>query len=133
MLCFQKCQHVFCLESDPQCSDNISVTDSRIKEFDYAEFRCTVNYSGHWTPIMQWSKEGIAMNKPFIDVNINISQDVQQLTSILNLEVRAEDNDALITCNTLFIKTTENVNRTSATNIPEYVFSWNATLDVLCR
>ena len=80
---------------------------------------------------MQWSKGGNALDS--LSVVVNISDDVQQLTSVINMQVRAEDNDALITCKTLFIETTENINKASATNVPEYLFSWNTKLDVLCR
>ena len=82
---------------------------------------------------MQWSKDGNALSSTSFVISISSSQGVQQLKSAINLQVKAEDNDAILTCETLFIETTENINKTSATNVPEYMFSWNTTLDVLCR
>ena len=124
---------LLCPESDPQCNTNISVKNGTVEEFDYIELRCTVNFSGHWNPSMQWSKGGKAFKSRSVVVNINSSQDVQQLTSVIHFQIKAEDNDAVITCTTLFIETTENIDKTSATNVPEYLFSRNTTLDVLCR
>ncbi len=68
-----------------------------------------------------------------IVLNRNISQNVQQFTSVINMQVSAEDNDAVITCETFFIETAVNINKSSASNVPEYLFSWNTTLIVLCR
>jgi len=124
---------LFHIESDPQCNTNISATDGSIKEFDYVEFQCTVNFSGHWAPSMQWSKGGNALKELPIVLNRNISQNVQQFTSVINMQVSAEDNDAVITCETFFIETAVNINKSSASNVPEYLFSWNTTLIVLCR
>ena len=123
----------YLLETDPQCNTNISATDGSIKEFDYVEFQCTVNFSGHWAPSMQWSKGGNALKELPIVLNRNISQNVQQFTSVINMQVSAEDNDAVITCETFFIETAVNINKSSASNVPEYLFSWNTTLIVLCR
>ena len=82
---------------------------------------------------MQWSKGGKALDSTSTVVNVNSSQEMQQLTSFINTQVRAEDNGALITCNTLFVETTENIKKTSAKNVPEYLFSWNTALDVFCK
>ena len=82
---------------------------------------------------MQWSKEGNTLNSTSVVVNVSSSQEMQQLTSVIKMQVKAEDNDALITCKTLFIEMTENVKKASATNVPEYLFSWNTTLGVLCK
>src|SRR6218665_4030391 len=102
---------LFHIESDPQCNTNISATDRNIKEFDYVEFQCTVNFSGHWAPSMQWSKGGNALKElsTYIVLNINISQDVQQLTSVINMQVSAEDNDTAITCETFCNETAVNI------------------------
>ena len=80
---------------------------------------------------MHWSKDGNALGS--LSVIIYIPDDVQQLTSVINFQIKADDNEALITCKSLFTETIEHLSKTSATNVPEYVFYWNTTLNVFCK
>ena len=122
-----------CPESEPRCSTNVSAKYGYAKEFDYVAFRCAVNYSGHWTPSMQWSKGKRAIHGATYAINNNISHFVQHISSVVTLQVGAEFNGVLVSCRTWFSETAMKMQYTNATNIPDYLFQWNTTLNVHCK
>ena len=123
----------FRAESEPRCSTNVSAKYGYVKEFDYLAFRCAVNYSGYWTPSMQWSTGGRALDGSTYVINSNVSQGVEHLSSAITLQVGAELDGFLVSCKTWFSETSMKVHHTNAANVPDYVFNWNTTLNIHCE
>jgi len=126
-------KYCLCAESEPRCSTNVSSLYGSVKEFDYVAFRCAVNYSGHWTPSMQWSTRRRALDGATYVINSNISQGVQQVSSAITLQVGANFNAVLFTCKTWFSEASMKIHYTNATNVPNYLFHWNTTVNVHCK
>ena|SRR6218665_2327364 len=126
-------KYCLCAESKPRCSTNVSAEYGSAKEFDYVAFRCAVNYSGHWTPSMQWSIGRRALDGTTYVINSNVSQGVQHLSSVITLQVSADFNTVVVSCKTWFSEASMKVLYTNATNVPNYLFHWNTTLNVHCK
>jgi len=120
-------------ESDPVCNSNISTTDWGIRELEYAEFRCAVNFSGQYPPSMQWSEGERNLSETSNVENSKVSHGIEQATSVAILQVRVEMNGIMITCETQFIEPSRKFHYTNATNQPDYLFRWNTTLNVHCK
>lgn len=124
---------LLCAESDPVCHTNTFVKDGSVKEFEYTVFRCEMNLSGQYVPSMQWSVGDIHVNETFSVINSNTSHFMQHLASVAILQASTEKNGIMITCKIQFNETPMKVHYTNATNIPDYFFRWNTTLNVHCK
>ncbi len=84
--------------SDPVCETNASDSKDDYVEGDYIEMTCTVNYTGNWIPVMEWTRTGGQGIDDHI-INTNTSTTV---TSSLITQLRSSDNGVTFTCKTTF-------------------------------
>ena len=114
--------------SDPVCSYNAS----RItRKEDYISMWCTVNYSGNWIPLMEWTSN----NGHNAHSDIRYTNSSKSLESMLITQLDVNDGEVTFTCKTSFKPMIENIRTTpqgvvSAANVPHYQHLWNYTVTV---
>lgn len=61
---FVKWWYTIFTAGDPYCSGNDTV-----EEHDIVEYKCEIEYSGYWPPVMEWYQDGT----PVINYSITVS------------------------------------------------------------
>lgn len=89
---------------------------------DSFELRCTVTYSGNWTPSMEWRQEG-CQEALYAGVNTRVENDT--VISTLIVSTNATNNFTRYTCTTRFDKR-HKPSSTTATNVPNYSHIWTS-------
>ena len=121
--------------SDPVCDTNAS--NDCVVEGDYIQMWCTVNYTGNWILVMEWTLNGQIPDRP-----THNTYQPRRVTSSLTKQLVSSDNGVTFafTCKMSLNPNSSNnlrvpaqVYRTMATNIPYYQHSWNYTPNVLCK
>lgn len=121
--------------SGPVCKTNASASNGGIEEGDYIQMWCTVNYTGNWIPVMEWTRS----NGQTEDSNITYSYTATTVTSSLITQLNSSDNGVTITCKTSFKPTSTMTSSTRrqgeghATNVPNYQHLWSFTTNVSCE
>lgn len=119
----------------PVCGTNASESNGGIMEGDYIQMWCTVNYSGNWIAVIDWTKN----DRQMTDTDSIYTNTSTTVTSLLTTQLSSSDNIVTFTCKTTFnetlpkFKTTLKPDDVVATNVPGYQFSCNATTNVLCK
>ena len=119
------------LESHPSCNTNASSDDYQGRIGDTILLYCTVDYTGNWSPNMEWSRNDGKMITP----TSKVIQHKTSITSTLTLSLNPDDNDVTFACKTSFIHSTEIEANTEsqARKVPTFQFVWNFTVNVLCE
>ena len=118
----------FPLESHPSCGTNASsvMYDGHVD--DILLLYCTVDYTGYWSPYMEWSRHD--------DTNVTtmptIIQHNASTTSTLTLRLSPRDNSVTFSCKTAFAQSIE-MKTSGIRNVPKYQYVWNHTISVLCK
>src|SRR6218665_4104277 len=91
------------LESHPSCNTNASSDDYQGRVGDTLLLYCTVDYTGNYSPNMEWSRnDGKSISSMSKDIQRNTS-----ITSTLTLRLNSDDNHVTFACKTAFISPTE--------------------------
>ena len=117
-------------ESEPVCISNCTLSTICItKEFDIIQMTCSVNYSGNWAPVMKWQQDG----GPVITDGRVVNKTVPYKSVTYSLTVRATSkmNGSKFSCTTYFSADNKSPT-TTATNVPDYIYSWDTLFDVKC-
>lgn len=128
--CFDSCPN-WIAASDPVCSSNLSFQNNIAAELDTVWIQCDLNYTGRWFPTMEWLKQIQNISYASTTVPNNFSN-VQNTFSSVIMQVDADDNGAVINFKTYFASSGNQVT-TNASNIPDYVYNWNITINVECE
>ena len=113
---------LFCLTaSEPVCVSEINLHNA-VNQFDSFEMTCSVNFSGDWDPVMKWQQDG----GPIITVGV-VSNPVpyKSVTSSLTVLVTRNVIGSKFSCTTYFNEDNKPPS-TSATNVPDYIYTWNS-------
>ena len=83
---------------------------------------CSVNYSGNWAPVMKWQQDG---GPVIISGVVNNTVPHKSATSSLAVLATSNMNGRKFSCTTFFSE--DNKPTTiSATNVPDYIYTWSS-------
>ena len=128
---------MYSVETEPFCKDNISTDDNvTLEEGDVVWMRCSVNFRGNLTPIMAWRQLG---GSGEIDERGNVSDGAVEITvnpdsnvtSTLTLEIKSTYNATFFTCRTYFQWDNTSSSNSTATNAPDYSYTWNSSVIII--
>ena len=110
--------------SNPICSAN-SISTNKPIELAKIEMVCSVNFSGNWTPVMKWQQEEGSVITAGVVIN---TVPYKSVTSSLTVSVTRSVTGSTFACTTYF-NGDNKPSSTSATNIPDYRYKWNYTIN----
>ena len=116
------------LDSPPKCKTNASSADYQWRNGDKLLLFCTIDYTGNWSPNMEWSRNDIVN----VTLNFKTIQQHTSITSTLTLSLKSDDNGVTFTCKSAIDQRNE-IHETRYTYVPTYIFAWNFTANVLCE
>lgn len=111
------------------CRSNLSSPNHIAAEFDTVLIQCDLNYTGRWFPTLEWFKQIHDRNNIAME---NTPNESLSASSFVIMQVKSDDNGAVIICKTCFDSSGNQVT-TNASNIPDYVYHWNITVIVECE
>lgn len=106
------------LESDPICDDNSTE--------DIVSLTCVVNFSGHWSPVVEWMQIIGKEEKEVMD-EVETTQTVNQfgrIVTLVNVLSVVANKSAAEYKYTVKFSSSNKPKETTAENVPMYKFSW---------
>lgn len=122
-----QCLHSCVSDSDPFCA----IRNASVKVYDYIEMRCRVNFTGNWTPFMEWQQLDDRSGRDRRSLNATNIETNYSLTSQLIILAEYTQHPLRYMCKTNF---THRQLNNSVSNAPGYNYTWKSpAVEVLCK
>ena len=123
---------LYSVETEPFCEDSISTeANVTLEEGDDVWMRCSVNFRGNLTPIMEWRQFGRSGETDERDDVINGVVEINpdgNINSTLTLVIKSTYNATFFTCRTYFQLDNTSSTNSTAINAPIYSYTWNSSV-----